>query len=1448
MLQLYDLNKNKISGLTKYKDLKIESTLSTGDKVLSFSYPKILSKGIQEEGYIRTKDDEYVIKQLGKDSDDYITVSCNLNLEELEGKVWDSFSSKEQTVDSAIKLAIAGTGWTVKNNGVTKKRTIRKTGCSALNVIQQCVKTYHCEIKYDSINKIINIYESIGSDKGCYFTDQLNLKELSIQSDSYDFYTIIEAYGKNDIHCTVENYQYSKKKKALYWKDERYTVLADLKEDATLKLKEISMPTRAYKASIYDLAKLSDKYKNILNYGLGDTITLIDSYTDTKLKQRIVKTVEYPDNPESNTVEISNTFASFEDIQKEQQDTTDTVNNITEDNGTISIKALQSGWIELNKVNVQEFNAVKANIGTLNANEVIADELHAHTASINNLTANKANILDLNAANAKIGTLEAKAASIDNLLNGNLTSANIQAGAIQAGSSVIAEGAIGSAQISDLSATKLTAGIINTAIISMVGTDGRMLFKNNRIQVFDKDKDNKIFERISLGDVNGDGTKYGMRIRGSDGTTILYDENGQTKEGFTDGYSKLDDNSLDSKKIDINSVVTRINGGTTLITDTKVQVGDRTLDVAFTTLSNTVSTNGSTLSSHTSSITALQDSVKLKLDEQTFTTYKSTNDSNISTLTTNLGKATTSITALQGQISLKVSQADIDNSINKIEVGGRNLLLNTKDLTKWNKESYTTITLQSDGYYKITSSATSSERRGIYQDIKVEKNTTYVLSIDTKDGYNFYTASIGNGTNIWGNNIFVLNSKTGGRLSYIYNSGNSTVARIYICTITGTDSYFRLPKFEKGNLKYTDWSPAPEDIDSQITSISNKQAELTTSLTGITGRVSTAESNISTVNSNISSLQNRVSTAEAKITDSAIVTTVTSSTAYKNALNGKVDLTTYNSKIQQLSDSISTKVESAAYNSKMTQLDSSISSKVSTSDFNSYKTQTATEISSKVAKSDFGSMITQNSNSVKVAFGAVGNGENLVKNGNGTFGLNNWKKWSGFSSTATFTNYGIKWFYIVAGANDTGENMVYQDVPVSPNTTYTFSCSVSKGDGVKSYDIFVTGGKASGGWDYVRNPVVAGTTNQVVTYTFTTKSDENSVRIRFDNNGYQSGTSHSFSFTNVKLEVGDKKTPFCLAQDEVNSASVTMDSTGVTINNGVVKCKKNNCYSLLDHGQLGFATVSEASAEQVATIQAGWRQDIGSKNINGLFLSMLGKGDFLSLGATHGNYNDTLADEHVFTPIIDVLNKNWGLFAHNDDYPCHVMLWDNVDMQTYAIKKVALEATSLKVSGYKQRIVATDNFGTVGMNAVESPDCLFEDVGDGHTDENGLCIVTLDALFSETVDTNIMYQVFLQACGEGTLYVKERTENYFVVQGTANIDFCWNIKAKQKGFSNTRLENDCMNNIIENTNHGKEEKDEIRKLDNVVNNKNTILNNVDNLLIESEMLNYEKNNKHYNTK
>ncbi|MCX0384882.1 phage tail protein [Clostridium perfringens] len=695
MLKLKDKNKKLIAGLINYKDLCIESILTTGDKKLSFSLPKEdkFYNFIEEECYIETKESEFVIKARDVGID-YTHFDCVLNLETLEANIFDRFESVEQTITNALNLAIVGTGWTVKANTLKKKRTVRCTNKNALEIVQEIKKTYRVDIVFNTLEKQIEIHEHLGEDKGTYFIDSLNLTALQVQSDSYQYATRIIAEGKDGLSFAdinsgknyVENYQYSRKVKTIYWKDERYTIKENLLEDARAKLEEISKPFTSYNASVLNLAELNPKYKSILDYSLGDTITLLSKSNKVRDKQRIVKTVEYPQDHSRDTVELANAILKFEDIQQENQETTDTVNNITTDNGTVdgsTIDSITTKQIEdfeanvikvaklkailaeienlhVNKADIQNLNAVIARIGTLEATKASITELNAIHAIIQQIKAGKADITDLNAAVAKVGILENKTAVLENALAGNLTADNFKTNAITAGSAVIAEGAIGSSQISSLSVNKLEAGDITTSKHRIVSADGTVEIVGNQILI---NRNN--INRVILGEYRklDNTTEYGLLIRDKDGRTVMFDSDGVHNAGITDGAidnNKVADNAnISGNKLDINSVIREVNNnGTETIKGTKVTVGDRTLDVELSTQKNTITEHSKELSSQKATIQALDSAIKLKVDAQTFT-------QSTTVINNNINKAK--------EDAINIANNNISSAIDNLKIGGRNL-------------------------------------------------------------------------------------------------------------------------------------------------------------------------------------------------------------------------------------------------------------------------------------------------------------------------------------------------------------------------------------------------------------------------------------------------------------------------------------------------------------------------------------------------------------------------------------------------------------------------------------------------------------------------------------------------------------------------------------------------------------------------------------------------------
>lgn len=101
----------------------------------------------------------------------------------------------------------------------------------------------------------------------------------------------------------------------------------------------------------------------------------------------------------------------------------------------------------------------------------------------------------------------------------------------------------------------------------------------------------------------------------------------------------------------------------------------------------------------------------------------------------------------------------------------------------------------------------------------------------------------------------------------------------------------------------------------------------------------------------------------------------------------------------------------------------------------------------------------------------------------------------------------------------------------------------------------------------------------------------------------------------------------------------------------------------------------------------------------------------------------------------------------------------------------------LVVHGSKSRIVNTEEYGWLAFDAYETPLPHFGDIGESITDDKGECRVDIDPKFLSAVKDK--YHVFIQPYGDAQLSVS-RYEKYFVVKGSPNTEFSYEIKAVQK--------------------------------------------------------------------
>lgn len=122
------------------------------------------------------------------------------------------------------------------------------------------------------------------------------------------------------------------------------------------------------------------------------------------------------------------------------------------------------------------------------------------------------------------------------------------------------------------------------------------------------------------------------------------------------------------------------------------------------------------------------------------------------------------------------------------------------------------------------------------------------------------------------------------------------------------------------------------------------------------------------------------------------------------------------------------------------------------------------------------------------------------------------------------------------------------------------------------------------------------------------------------------------------------------------------------------------------------------------------------------------------------------------------------------------------------------------VNGAKNRLVQTKTYGQIGLNAVESAECVFNDYGRAKL-ISGQCKINIDNKFLETVNTkDYQYDVYLTKYGQGDIWVDfdSMTETYFRVIGTSDINFGYQIVAKQLGYEDIRLK-EIDNHIPDNT-------------------------------------------------
>ena len=370
-------------------------------------------------------------------------------------------------------------------------------------------------------------------------------------------------------------------------------------------------------------------------------------------------------------------------------------------------------------------------------------------------------------------------------------------------------------------------------------------------------------------------------------------------------------------------------------------------------------------------------------------------------LTTRVKTAEGIIEVLPEQIRLKATKTDIENSINNIELGGTNIVLNSnnfKNISHWSPREYalvggtglsTKCSVRTDVWtgnepcLEAHLTHLTSGEYGFFQTIPTVIGKQYILSGYIAGHRSKKNILIRNGSGSWNTCVSVGEKYGGVDLNQWYKINIVFIAKevttnieFDITSSVSDDAYIWLKavKVEEGN-KSTAWSPAIEDVQGQIDGATSRLATAEGIIEVLPGQINlkATKTDLTTTNNNLGSVTKRVLTAEGTISTQAgqidLRATKTSlDTTNNNVSNAQGTANNAQGTANNLRDSTIPGI-----NGRLTSAEGSISVH-------------SNQIAQKVAINDLGTLIKQNGDSVRTSIGEIG-GANLLIDSNFELGV-----------------------------------------------------------------------------------------------------------------------------------------------------------------------------------------------------------------------------------------------------------------------------------------------------------------------------------------------------------------------------------------------------------------------------------------------------------------------------
>lgn len=1087
-----------------------------------------------------------------------------------------------------------------------------------------------------------------------------------------------------------------------------------------------------------------------------------------------------------------------------------------------------------------KLTAIEGEFGTLKANVGVIDKLTVtHTAQINELEANKASITQLEAVSAKIGTVEAEVGKIQTLVNGNLSSENIQAGGITSDKLTIANGFITNAMIANLDVSKINAGDISTNKFRIKSDDGGIEIVGATQQF--KDKNNKV--RVQIGrDKNNNFT---FSLFDETGIGVLIDHTGIKEGAIADDLIISDmiaSDAVGEKQINYSSFITGFNKdtNTNTIKSTKIMLNNQnqTLDVAFNQLKTQADDTKSLTESHSTTIGVMQGQITTAInntqivrDGQTILLKDDYNRTvqTVNSMNSTIGSHTTKINEHTGKITgvetrVNTVERDLDGITARVSSTEKNVTTVTNTANAANSNATNALnkansanTLADSKAKVFTSQPTVPYKVG---DLWVQGTTGDVMKCKTARTTGSYTTSDWEKASKYTDDTKA--NAVDGKVTTLEGIVSATTSKVAEITTNLEGITQRVSSTESTTITLTkkvgevekianDANDKVEGIDIGSTNLLTKSNDFST-MSGYGGAILTktydvvvpewgdkkgtrivtsgGADEIKAMKSNNPSIKwpsmdtytismwvkNNSTNTPVTIRGNGMHSftkndgTVNPGESKRIVITGKGNTSSY-MQFNFQTPSVDDKIDITIRYAKIEKGNKVTDWSPAPEDIQEQIDATKTETSSTKSKV---STIETNLTGITQRVSTVENKQTTV-DGKVT-ALETWKKTAEQKITDSSIISTVK-----SAKNTDGKNTFAQQSDITQlNNSWTAKFNDGYNQGIVSIN-------------------------------------KNGITV---------------TASNVKSKTTISANGFKIIKTDTNEEVFKVNSSGRLELYGIFRTRNGDRKSgYFGENQITFYNWWNDTNEAIAYFYGGKTSDgkrsadIVGRDVFSLGVGQPSSGTKVLEGSSStlniykntnfNNYklkevNSINEDIAKSTFIEKIVIRSNQVNTNHDGGNLNLNYWRGYNAPTSVVTKVCngnndgsrgtLHCQDFKAYGTKNACVQA-SVGYVDINAYETCDYYFGDIGETILDSEGYSYVYIDSLFSETVNTQRKYQVFLSVYGEGIANVIERYPTHFIIKGTPGIEIGYEIKAKRKGYEDYRLERE-VNSWMKGREHG----------------------------------------------